>query len=137
MIGDGVVVVRARYGGRVYVGAGTSTRTIALTFDADQIDQFVSDARAILPPRQPGNHPTPVMQEKASDRSMSFSRVGKGAKATYHFYFADEQLQGFMLPSTVTEAKALLAALVRGAIVAHEATPDKPTPTTPTPAPAH
>jgi hypothetical protein len=134
VIGDGVVVVRARYGGRVFVGVGTASRTIAFTFDADQVDQFVDDVRAMLPPHRSTGHPTPILQEKESSRAMSFARVGKGANATYHFYFADEQLQGFAVPSTVAEAKGLLAALVRGAIVAHEATPDKPAPP---PTPTH
>jgi hypothetical protein len=122
-VGNGVVVVRARYGGRVYVGAGTATNTIALTFAADDVDQFVTDARALLPPKPAKDQPTPVLSEPGSNRAMSFSRAGRGVKATYHFYFADENLHGFPLPATVTEAKGVLNALARGAAIAREATP--------------
>jgi hypothetical protein len=122
-IGDGVVIVRARYGGRVFVGAGTATNTIALTFTADDVEQFVADARSLLPPRPVINQPTPVVTEPGSGRAMSLSRVGRGKKTTYHFYFADEALRGFPLPATVIEAKAVLAAMARGAAIAREATP--------------
>jgi hypothetical protein len=122
-VGTGVVVVRARYGGRVFVGAGTADHTIALTFTAPDVEQFVTDARALLPPHAVTNQPTPVVTETGSSRAMSLSRVGRGTKTTYHFYFADEALHGFPLPTTVVEAKAVLAALARGAAIAREATP--------------
>jgi hypothetical protein len=122
-IGDAVVIVRARYGERVYVGAGDSTHTIALTFNAPDVDQFVSDARALLPPHPSSNAPTPVLNEPGSNRAMSFSRIRQGKTWSYHFYFADEALHGFPVPTTLTEARSILAALTRGAAIAHEATP--------------
>jgi hypothetical protein len=124
-IGDAVIIVRARYGERVYVGAGDSTHTIALTFNADDVTQFVSDAKALLPPHPSSNAPTPVLNEPGSNRAMSFSRVhqGKGKTWSYHFYFADEALHGFPVPTTLTEARSILAALTRGAAISHEATP--------------
>jgi hypothetical protein len=122
-VGTGVLVVRARYGSRVFVGAGTPDNTIALTFAAADIDQFVADARALLPPHPVAKAPAPVLTEPGSQRAMSFSRVGRGKATTYHFYFADENLHGFPLPATVIEAKAVLRALARGATIAREATP--------------
>jgi hypothetical protein len=122
-IGDGVVIVRARYGGRVFVGAGTATNTIALTFTAADVEQFVAEARTLLPPHPVIDQPTPIVTEPGSSRAMSLSRVGRGKKTTFHFYFADEALRGFPLPATVIEAKAVLAAMARGAAIAREATP--------------
>jgi hypothetical protein len=122
-VGTGVVIVRARYGGRVFVGAGTADHTIALTFAASDVEQFVADARTLLPPHALPKAPTPVLTEPGSTRAMSFSRVRQGKATTYHFYFADESLHGFPLPATVVETKAVLGALARGAAIAREATP--------------
>jgi hypothetical protein len=122
-VGTGVVIVRARYGGRVFLGAGTADHTIALTFTAADVDQFVADARTLLPPHAAAKAPTPVLTEPGSTRAMSFSRVRQGKATTYHFYFADESLHGFPLPATAIEAKAVLGALTRGATIAREATP--------------
>jgi hypothetical protein len=123
-VGAGVMIIRARYGGRVYVGAGDATHTIALTFNANDVDQFVLDARALLPPNPTTNAPTPVLTEPGSSRALSFARVRhRGQPTTYHFYFADESLHGFPLPATLVESKAVLTALARGARIAHEATP--------------
>jgi hypothetical protein len=125
-IGDAVVIVRARYGERVYVGAGDSTHTIALTFNADDVNQFVADARALLPPHPDAKAPTPVLNEPGSNRAMSFSRIRQGKTWSYHFYFADESLHGFPVPTTLLEARSILAALTRGAAIAREATPLTP-----------
>jgi hypothetical protein len=118
------MIIRPRYGGRVYVGAGDATHTIALTFDANDVDQFVLDARALLPPTPAAKAPTPILTEPGSSRAMSFTRLRqRGKPTTYHFYFADESLRGFPLPATLVESRAVLTALARGARIAHEATP--------------
>lgn len=123
-VGDGVMIIRARYGGRVFVGAGDATHTIALTFTAEDIDEFVLAARALLPPHPATKAPTPLVTEPGSNRAMSFTRVHhRGEPTTYHFYFADETLHGFPLPATLVESKAVLTALAHGAQIAHEATP--------------
>jgi hypothetical protein len=122
-VGNAVMIIRARYGGRVYVGAGDSSHTIALTFDANDVDQFVQDARALLPPHPVTNEPAPILTEPGSSRALSFSRIHHGKTTTYHFYFADEALRGFPIPATLVESKAVLTALARGAQIAHEATP--------------
>jgi len=125
-VGTAVVVVRARYGGRVYLGVGTATATMALTFTAADVDRFVADARALLAARTPGRQPVPSLAEPGSGRAMSFSRVRHAGASTYHFFFADETLRGFPLPATVVEARAVLSALARGAATAREATPSSP-----------
>jgi hypothetical protein len=122
-VGNAAIIIRARYGGRVYVGAGDANHTIALTFDASAVDEFVLEARTLLPPHPATDQPTPIVAEQGSTRAMSFSRIRHGKTTAYHFYFADEALRGFPVPATLPECKAILTALARGAQIAHEATP--------------
>ncbi len=49
VIGDGVMVIKAGTGKHVYIGAaGSTTRTVTLTFDAAAVDEFVADAQALV-----------------------------------------------------------------------------------------
>jgi hypothetical protein len=121
-IGDGVFIVRAHYGGRVYVGAGDATQTMTLQVDADAVNDFVNETRAFLPPKKPRrNAPQPVLEEPKSGRTMSFGRHVYAGQASYRFFFSDDRLGGFSLPATLTEARAILAGLTRGAAMAREA----------------
>jgi hypothetical protein len=121
-IGDGVFIVRAHYGGRVYVGAGDATQTMTLMVDADAVDDFVNETRAFLPPKKPGRDaPPPVLEEPRSGRTMSFGRHVYSGQARYRFFFSDDRLGGFSLPATLTETRAILAGLKRGATLAREA----------------
>jgi len=127
-VGTAVVVVRARYGGRVYLGVGTAAATMALTFTAADVDRFVADARALIASRATDPQPVPTLTEPGSGRALSFSRLRRRGVSSYHFFFADETLHGFPLPATLVEAKAVLSALARGAATAREATPSSPAP---------
>jgi hypothetical protein len=128
-IGDGVFIVRAHYGGRVYVGAGDATQTMTLQVDADAVDDFVAETRAMLPPRKPRrDKPPPVLEEPKSGRTMSFGRHVAGGQAAYRFFFSDDRLGGFSLPATLTETKAILAGLTRGAALARQAQTDHKSP---------
>jgi hypothetical protein len=121
-IGDGVFIVRAHYGGRVYVGAGDATQTMTLQVDADAVDDFVRETRAFLPPKKPGRDtPPPVLEEPRSGRTMSFGRHISAGQARYRFFFSDDRLGGFSLPATLTETRAILAGLTRGAAMARDA----------------
>ena len=123
-IGDGVFIVRARYGGMVYVGAGNATQTATMQLDAGAIDDFVGEVRDWLPPRKPRKDaPPPVVQESKSGRAISFGRRIYGGQAHYRFFFADDRGGGFSLPATLTETRAMLAGLARGAALAREAQP--------------
>jgi hypothetical protein len=126
-IGDGVFIVRAHYGGRVYVGAGDATQTMTMQVDADAVDDFVTETRAFLPPRKPRRDtPPPVLEEPKSGRTMSFGRHVNGGLTRYRFFFSDDRAGGFSLPATLTETRAMLAGLTRGAALAREAQPAAP-----------
>jgi hypothetical protein len=121
-IGNGVFLVRAHYGGRVYVGAGDATQTMTLQVDADAVDDFVNETRAFLPPKKPKRDaPPPVLEEPKSGRTMSFGRHVSEGQSRYRFFFSDDRLGGFSLPATLTETRAILAGLTRGAALAREA----------------
>ena len=123
-IGDGVFIVRAHYGGRVYVGAGDATQTLTMQVDADAVDDFVAETRTWLPPKKPRRDaPPPVLEEPKSGRTMSFGRHIYGGEAHYRFFFSDDRAGGFSLPATLTETRAMLAGLARGAALAREAQP--------------
>lgn len=123
-IGDGVFIVRAHFGGRVYVGAGDATQTMTMQVDADAVDDFVAETRTWLPPKKPRrNAPPPVLEEPKSGRTMSFGRHIYGGEAHYRFFFSDDRAGGFSLPATLTETRAMLAGLARGAALAREAQP--------------
>jgi hypothetical protein len=123
-IGDGVFIVRAHYGGRVYVGAGNATQTMTMQVDAGAVDDFVAEARDWLPPKKPRRDaPPPVLQEPKSGRAMSFGRHIYGGQPHYRFFFSDDRAGGFSLPATLTETRAILAGLARGAALAREAQP--------------
>jgi hypothetical protein len=123
-IGDGVFIVRAHYGGRVYVGAGDATQTMTMQVDADAVDDFVAETRTWLPPKKPRrNAPPPVLEEPKSGRTMSFGRHIYAGEAHYRFFFSDDRAGGFSLPATLTETRAMLAGLARGAALAREAQP--------------
>jgi hypothetical protein len=127
-IGDGVFIVRAHYGGRVYVGAGDATQTMTLQVDADAVDDFVRETRAFLPPKKPGRDtPPPVLEEPRSGRTMSFGRHVAAGQARYRFFFSDDRLGGFSLPATLIETRAILAGLTRGAAMARAAQADQKT----------
>jgi hypothetical protein len=128
-IGDGVFIVRAHYGGRVYVGAGDATQTMTMQVDADAVDDFVAETRAFLPPKKPHRDtPPPVLEEPKSGRTMSFGRHVYGGQTRYRFFFSDDRAGGFSLPATLTETRAMLAGLTRGAALAREAQPRAKTP---------
>jgi hypothetical protein len=128
-IGDGVFIVRAHYGGRVYVGAGDATQTMTMQVDADAVDDFVRETRAFLPPRKPHRDaPPPVLEEPKSGRTMSFGRHVYAGEARYRFFFSDDRAGGFSLPATLTETRAILAGLTRGAALTREAQSGKKTP---------
>lgn len=121
-IGDGVFIVRAHYGGRVYIGAGDATQTMTLMVDADAVDDFVAEIRTFLPPKKPRrDQPPPALEEPKSGRTMSFGRHITGGQAHYRFFFSDDRQGGFSLPATLTETKAMLAGLSRGATLARQA----------------
>lgn len=121
---DGVFVVRAHYGGRVYVGAGNATQTITMQLDAGAIDDFVAETRDWLPPKKPRRDaPPPVLQEAKSGRAISFGRHIYGGQPHYRFFFSDDRGGGFSLQATLTEARAMLNGLARGATLAREAQP--------------
>ena len=123
-IGDGVFLVRAHYGGRVYVGAGDASQTMTMQVDADAVNDFVTEVRTWLPPKKPRhNAPPPVLEEPKSGRTMSFGRHITGGEAHYRFFFSDDRAGGFSLPATLTETRAMLAGLARGAAMAREAQP--------------
>jgi hypothetical protein len=123
-IGDGVFIVRAHYGGRVYVGAGDATQTMTMQVDADAVDDFVAETRTFLPPKKPRRDaPPPVLEEPKSGRTISFGRHVYGGQARYRFFFSDDRAGGFSLPATLTETRAMLAGLARGAALAREARP--------------
>jgi hypothetical protein len=126
-IGEGVFIVRAHYGGRVYVGAGDASQAMTLQVDADAVDDFVNETRGFLPPKKPRRDaPQPVLEEPKSGRTMSFGRHVYGGQARYRFFFSDDRLGGFSLPATLTEARAILAGLTRGAAMAREAQSTRP-----------
>lgn len=128
-IGDGVFIVRAHYGGRVYVGAGDATQTMTLQVDADAVDDFVRETRAFLPPKKPHRDaPPPVLEEPKSGRTMSFGRHVYAGEARYRFFFSDDRAGGFSLPATLTETRAILAGLTRGAALTREAQSGKKAP---------
>jgi hypothetical protein len=128
-IGDGVFIVRAHYGGRVYVGAGDATQTMTMQVDADAVDDFVRETRRFLPPKKPPRDaPPPVLEEPKSGRTMSFGRHVNAGVARYRFFFSDDRAGGFSLPATLTETKAILAGLSRGAALAREAQAAKKAP---------
>lgn len=127
VIGDGVMVVKAAPAKVVYVGAGSANRTVAFTFDAAAVDEFVAAAQAVvrrgsgaLPPHTPDR---PVLQELSSGRALSMSRHieghGRSANVSYHFFVADERLSGFTLPANAVETKSILQALHRAARAAN------------------
>lgn len=121
---DGVFIVRAHYGGRVYVGAGNATQTITMQVDAGAIDDFVAETRDWLPPKKPRRDaPPPVLQEAKSGRAISFGRHIYGGQPHYRFFFSDDRGGGFSLQATLTEARAMLNGLARGATLAREAQP--------------
>jgi hypothetical protein len=125
-IGEGVFIVRSHYGGRVYVGAGNATQTMTLQVDADAIDDFIAETRAFLPPKKPRRDaPPPVLEEPKSGRTMSFGRHVYGGEARYRFFFSDDRAGGFSLPATLTETRAILAGLARGAAMARQAQPSQ------------
>jgi hypothetical protein len=124
-IGEGVFIVRAHFGGRVYVGAGDATQTMTMQVDADAVDDFVKETRALLPPKKPHRDaPPPVLEEPKSGRTMSFGRHVYQGQARYRFFFSDDRT-GFSLPATLTETRAMLAGLTRGAALAREAQPGR------------
>ncbi|HTA75085.1 MAG TPA: hypothetical protein VK733_12455 [Gemmatimonadaceae bacterium] len=128
-IGDGVFIVRAHYGGRVYVGAGDATQTMTMQVDADAVDDFVRETRAFLPPKKPHRDaPPPVLEEPKSGRTLSFGRHVYAGEARYRFFFSDDRAGGFSLPATLTETRAILAGLTRGAALTREAQSGKKTP---------
>jgi hypothetical protein len=128
-IGDGVFIVRAQYGGRVYVGAGDATQTMTMQVDADAVDDFVRETRAFLPPKKPRRDaPPPVLEEPKSGRTMSFGRHVYAGEARYRFFFSDDRAGGFSLPATLTETRAILAGLTRGAALTREAQSGKKAP---------
>jgi len=128
-IGDGVFIVRAHYGGRVYVGAGDATQTMTLQVDADAVDDFVAEIRTFLPPKKPRRDaPPPVLEEPKSGRTMSFGRHVYAGEARYRFFFSDDRAGGFSLPATLTETRAILAGLARGAALTREAQSGKKAP---------
>ena len=128
-IGDGVFIVRAHYGGTVYVGAGDATKTMTMQVDAGAVDDFVAETRDWLPPKKPRRDaPPPVLEEPKSGRTMSFGRHIYGGQAHYRFFFSDDRAGGFSLPATLTETRAMLAGLARGAALARSAQPGKNSP---------
>ncbi len=128
-IGDGVFIVRAHYGGRVYIGAGDATQTMTLVVDADAVNDFVAETRVWLPPKKPRrDQPPPALEEPKSGRTMSFGRHFAGGQAHYRFFFSDDRQGGFSLPATLTETKAILAGLTRGAALARQVQTDHKSP---------
>lgn len=123
---DGVFIVRAHYGGMVYVGAGNATQTVTMQLDAGAIEDFIGEVRDWLPPKKAKKDaPPPVVQEQKSGRAISFGRRIYGGQAHYRFFFADDRGGGFSLPATLTETRAMLNGLARGAALAHEAQPSQ------------
>ena len=128
-IGDGVFIVRAHYGGRVYVGVGNATQTMTMQVDADAVDDFVREIRTFLPPKKPRRDaPPPVLEEPKSGRTMSFGRHVYSGQTRYRFFFSDDRAGGFSLPATLTETRAILSGLTRGAELAREAQTGTKTP---------
>jgi hypothetical protein len=129
VIGDGVMVVKAAPGKRVYVGAASSTRTVTLTFDAGAVDEFVAEAQALvtlgahrLPPRTIDR---PMLEEQPSARALSVTRqvLHGGARPpahlSYHFFVSDDRLGGFTLAATPAETTAILLSLHRASRAAY------------------
>jgi hypothetical protein len=97
---------------------------MTMQVDADAVTDFVAEIRTWLPPKKPRRDaPPPVLEEPKSGRTMSFGRHISGGQARYRFFFSDEHAGGFSLPATLTETRAMLAGLVRGAALAREAQP--------------
>ena len=121
---DGVFIVRAHYGGRVYVGAGNATQTVTLQVDAGAVEDFVNETRDWLPPKKPRRDaPPPVLEEPKSGRAMSFGRHIYGGQPHYRFFFSNDRAGGFSLSATLTETRAMLNGLARGVKLAREAQP--------------
>lgn len=155
VIGDGVMVVKAAAGKRVYVGAASSTRTVTLTFDAAAVDEFVAESQALVSlgtqPLSSHRIDRPVLEEQASGRALSVTRqlprrrVHPPTHVGYHFFVSDDRLGGFTLAATAAETKAILLALHRasraayalsGSPVTVRHTAKKPTSSSPAPRPA-
>ncbi len=124
VIGDGVMVIKAGTGKHVYIGAaGSTTRTVTLTFDAAAVDEFVADAQALvargtraLPPHTPDR---PEIEEAGSARALSMTRHMDRAHGvvtlTYHLFVSDDRLAGFALRATPVEMRSILLACHRAA----------------------
>jgi hypothetical protein len=127
VVGDGVMVVKAAAGRHVYVGAGSPTRAMTLTFESAAVDEFVAETQALVLVGA-GSIPShtinrPVLEERGSGRALSVTRhliLIRGAPhLSYHFFAADERLSGLTLSATPVETRAILQALHRGARTAN------------------
>lgn len=127
VVGEGVMVVKAAPGRHVYVGAGSPTRAMTLTFESNAVDEFVAETQALVLTGT-GTIPAhtinrPVLEERGSGRALSVARhliIVRGVPhVSYHFFAADERLTGFTLSATPVETKAILQALHRGARAAN------------------
>jgi hypothetical protein len=130
VVGDAVIVVQASPDKQVYIGVGTDTRTSTVTASATAVDEFVGESEAIVrlgaQPIPKHTIDRPVLQEGATGRSLSLSRLTERqhgvSVVTYHFYVSDARLAGYVVPATPAEAKAVLLALhraARAAVPAH------------------
>lgn len=127
VVGDGVMVIKASTGRHVYVGAGSPTRAMTLTFESAPVDEFVAETQALVLvgagtiPAHTINRP--VLEERGTGRALSVTRhlvlIRGVAHLSYHFFAADERLTGFTLSATPVETKAILQALHRGARTAN------------------
>lgn len=127
VVGDGVMVIKAATGRHVYVGAGSPTRAMTLTFESAAVDEFVAETQALVLvgagtiPAHTINRP--VLEERGTGRALSVTRhlilIRGVPHLSYHFFAADERLTGFTLSATPVETKAILQAFHRGARTAN------------------
>jgi hypothetical protein len=133
-IGDGVVIVNARRGGRVEVGAGARGHTVELALEAHAARQW-ADSTATILARQARTrrgkevlYRSSVEEPGTSGAGMSFTRRVRGKRSVYRLFFADRQFGGFSIDVSRTETRALINALRKAAAVARRPRPKLPRP---------
>jgi len=141
VIGDAAVIIRAGSEKHVYIGVATAAHASTVVAVAPAVDEFVGETQAIVRlgtrkiPAQTLDRP--VLQEGSTGRALSVTRhVEKqpsGTELGYHFFVSDDRLNGYLVPATPDETKALLLALHRAARLANSMSAPPTPPTAPHP----